>query len=315
MDEQPTISDIALANSLEGHEGPVTTIKYSKDQRYIISASQDTTIRIWSSATCKEITKLEAHTGSVNDFAIGKDDKKLLTGGSDQSLYYWDLQKGDLIRQIRAHSEKVNSVCLSEDGSIAISGSFDSTAKIWDLRTNSLFPVQILSDSKDSITCVQAGRYEIFTTSMDGKLRNYDIRAGCLTVDQFSSPLNYFELNSLQQILLLSTMNSRIYSFSKSNGKKYQVYKGHKCAEYNIKCRFAGNEGSVISGSEEGEVFLWDLVDGFVIHRFSYGSGPILDVEVNDPFTTILVASSDSTIGIYKSLPKQTENTQQVPLI
>lgn len=296
--------NVELAQTFEGHQGPITTLKFSRDFRYIISSSQDSTIRIWSLEKSKEVTTLQGHLDSVNSFAINSSDSRILSGSSDYALCLWDIQRGELIQKIRGHTEAVNSVCFNEDSSIAITGSLDTTAKIWDCRTSSNFPVQVLNDSTDSVTCVAAGRYEIFTTSMDGKLRIYDIRKGQLTTDQICDAIVHMELSSEQQAILVTSLDSKIFLLTKQQGQILETYRGHVCKNYMIKSHFAGHEALIISGSETGEVFSWELTEGTVQQRFSFGKGPILDIAVEEPFNSIVVGSSNGDIGIFRKSKK-----------
>jgi mitogen-activated protein kinase organizer 1 len=39
-------------------------------------------------------------------------------------------------------------------------------------------------------------------------------------------------------------------------------YRGHVVGEYKIACCFSYDGGYVLSGSEDGDVYAWDLVDG-----------------------------------------------------
>ena len=56
------MSKVELSLKFEGHEKPVTNLKYSKDYRYLISSSEDTTIRIWSFKNKKEVSKYLKNT-------------------------------------------------------------------------------------------------------------------------------------------------------------------------------------------------------------------------------------------------------------
>lgn len=299
------MAKVELVTKFEGHEKPITNVKFSKDYRYIISASEDTSIRIWSLKTGKQVSKLEGHLGGVNSIYLNPSDTKMISGGSDCSICFWDVQTGELINKIRKHTADVNSVCFNEDASIAISGSVDATAKIWDCRSKGNTPVQVLNDATDSVTCVKTGRYEIFTTSYDGKIRIYDIRKGCLTTDKIADSLIHVELSNDTQTMLVSTLDSRIILTTKRYGDTMQTYTGHECTKYMIKPHFAAHEGAVVSGSDTGEVFIWDLAEGTIQQKFSFGVGPILDVDIQEPFTSIIVGSCNGDLGLFKKAHDQ----------
>jgi WD40 repeat protein len=80
---------LSLRTKLEGDEGPIATLRFSWDSRYLLSASQDSTIRIWSLQKNQEIIKLQSQLSSVNSFMINPDDSVLFSGGSDSAICRW----------------------------------------------------------------------------------------------------------------------------------------------------------------------------------------------------------------------------------
>lgn len=284
-----------------GHEGPVTSIEFNKDMKYLLSSSQDSTIRVWSLNTKKQVTIFRGHIGSVNDFALNSDNSRVFSGGEDFSVAWWDVERGTLIRKIRSHNGAVNSVCFNEHSSLAFSGSLDSTVKIWDCRAPGNAPACSLDDSKDSVTAVATTRTEILTGSVDGKLRIYDIRNSCINIDSFSHGIVSLDVSKQQHAILVSTLSSHAYLHVKSTGENMQKYSSHVCTKYLVRARLAANDSKVITGSETGSVFIYDLVRGTLQHSFEFGTGPILAVAAVPSFETLAVASSNGMIGIFKS--------------
>ena len=79
-------------------------------------------------------------------------------------------------------------------------------------------------------------------------------------------------INSIQQTrdgnaLLVSTLDSTIRLLDKGNGKLLQSYTGHVNTEYRIKATLALADAAVISGSEDGHIFVWDLLEGTIIEK------------------------------------------------
>lgn len=282
-----------------GHKGPITQLKFNKDNNFLISSSQDTTIRLWSILNLKEITSFKGHMGSVNSFDTDELNRILVSGSSDNSIVWWDVKNQIPIRRIKGHDGGINSIKINHNSNLTISGSLDSKVKIWDNRSNNHYPIQILDHSKDSITSIELGNHEIFTASLDGKLRTYDIRSCKMTIDSLDSKPVHIELSLDGQYLLISTLDSKILLFSKNNGVIDQTYFGHKCNQCYIKCKFAANHGVVISGSETGEVFIWELVEGILKYKFPYESGPISDISSSNPFDKLAVGSEKGNIGIF----------------
>ena len=51
----------------------------------------------------------------------------------------------------------------------------------------------------------------------------------------------------------------------KGNGQMLQSYKGHKNTEYRIRSCLGMGDSVVISGSEDGRLYAWDLLEGRVV--------------------------------------------------
>ena len=55
----------------------MTGVAFSPDGKYLATASQDNTVRVWDAATGKEVAVLRGHTGYVLSVAFSPDGKWL----------------------------------------------------------------------------------------------------------------------------------------------------------------------------------------------------------------------------------------------
>lgn len=60
--------------------------------------------------------------------------------------------------------------------------------------------------------------------------------------------------------VLVSALDGKIRLMDKSNGKMLQSFSGHVNQDLRVRSCFAEREEFVVSGSEDGEVWCWDLV-------------------------------------------------------
>ena len=71
----------------------------------------------------------------------------------------------------------------------------------------------------------------------------------------------------------MSSLDSTIRLLDKGNGHLLQAYRGHINAEYRVRGCLAAHDAFVVSGSEDGSVFVWDLLEGGVVEKLEAHGG------------------------------------------
>ena len=82
-----------------GHEDSVNFIAISPDGKYIVSGSDDITIKIWDLKTGECLKTLEGHSNSVS-VTISPDGKYIVSGSYDETIKIWDIKTGENIYTI-----------------------------------------------------------------------------------------------------------------------------------------------------------------------------------------------------------------------
>ncbi|KAI5063316.1 hypothetical protein GOP47_0021863 [Adiantum capillus-veneris] len=120
-----------------GHTKDVLSVAFSVDNRQIVSASRDRSIKLWNTlGECKyTIQDGDAHTGWVScvRFSPVTTNPIIVSGSWDRSVKVWNLTNCKLRTNLSGHSGYVNSVTVSPDGSLCASGGKDGVAMLWDL--------------------------------------------------------------------------------------------------------------------------------------------------------------------------------------
>ena len=79
-----------LVHVFSGHYGAVTAVTISPDGSVMASASQDGTIRFWSTAKGVAIGEpLRVHAGAVKTVAFSPDGKCVMSGSADGTVRFW----------------------------------------------------------------------------------------------------------------------------------------------------------------------------------------------------------------------------------
>ena len=79
-----------------GHTGPINAIALSAGGRFLVSGSDDNTIRLWDIATGNVLRTLVGHEKPVLAVAVSGDGRVIASGGDDSSVRVWDVTTGQL---------------------------------------------------------------------------------------------------------------------------------------------------------------------------------------------------------------------------
>ena len=98
-----------------GHTGSVNALALSPDGRFLVSGSEDVTLKIWDTATGNVLRTLSGHEQSVLAAAISPDGRKIASGGADATVRVWNVVTGESTK-VASHSSAVKNVAFSDDG-------------------------------------------------------------------------------------------------------------------------------------------------------------------------------------------------------
>jgi WD40 repeat protein len=131
----------ALTITIAEHTDYVNSVCFSPDGKYIVSASDDTTIRVWDWKHLKEVAKLK-NFWPVRSMCVSPNGK-YIAFSSSSTTRIWDWKKEEEIAVLKGRTHNVHSVCFSPDGKYIVSGSGglvnpgqkkDNTILVWEWK-------------------------------------------------------------------------------------------------------------------------------------------------------------------------------------
>ena len=113
------------------HTAKVSNISMDADERFLFSASNDKTVRMWDLATGQLIHDLRGHAAEVRGVVFAPDGRTLVSGVSDGSVSVWDVATGEPRGQLRGDkangdSVKVRALAYLPDGRLLSASHFDA---------------------------------------------------------------------------------------------------------------------------------------------------------------------------------------------
>ncbi len=207
--------------TLPNDVGYIIDLAFSPDGNKLVSASSDSTLKVWDIATEKALVTINL-TG-LNRFipiAYSPDGLTIASGNADGQIDLWNAQTGQQIGQsLRQHTEAILSLAFKPDGKQLASASADKTVLLWDVATQKTVGAPLIGHT-DEIWAVKF--------SPDGQL---------IATGSADRTIRLWDSSTHQQI--------------------GQPLVGHT---YVVKSIDFTPDGSIlISGSQDNTVILWDM--------------------------------------------------------
>jgi mitogen-activated protein kinase organizer 1 len=287
-------------NVLKGHEGAVLAARFNADGNYCLSCGKDRTIRLWNPHRGIHIKTYKSHGREVRDVHVTSDNSKLTSCGGDRQVFYWDVATGRVIRKF-SHDSEVNAVKFNDYSSVIVSAGYDRSMRVWACRSQSTAPIQVMDTFLDSVMSVCLTKTEIIGASVDGTVRTFDIRIGREISDDLGQSVNCISLSNDGNCILASCLDSTLRLVDRSAGELLQEYKGHKCKSFKMDCCLTNSDAYVASGSEDGFVYFWDLVDASVVSTLRAHDSVVTSVSYHPMESCMLTASVDGSVKVWKT--------------
>jgi WD40 repeat protein len=125
----------ACRSVLEGHSSSVRAVVFSPDGQLVASASGDSTVRVWETATGACRHELKGHTEYVYAVVFSPDGQLVASASNDTTVRVWETATGACRSVLEGHSGLVSTVVFSPDGQLVASASDDSTVRVWETAT------------------------------------------------------------------------------------------------------------------------------------------------------------------------------------
>ncbi len=257
------------------HNQTISSVSFSKDGKYILSASDDSTARLWN-LSGRPIRQFK-EPSQVFCSAISPGEKYIATGSRDGTVRLWNMD-GAIVAECKENSY-VEGVTFSPDGKYILAGYFDSTARLWNTNGQMIQQYKGHSGQVTSVAFSPDGKL-VLTGSYDGTAMLWDF-AGRLVREFKNNAEVYSVAFSPNGKFVLTGCADNTAKLWDVNGKLARECKGHSDAVISIAFSPSGN--FILTGSWDKTAALWDL------------NGNLLEVFKGNPTWVTAVFSPDGS--------------------
>ncbi|XP_062585937.1 WD repeat-containing protein 48-like [Saccostrea cucullata] len=170
--------------SMEHHNDWVNDIILCCGGRTLISASSDTTVKVWNAHRGFCMSTLRTHNDYVKCLAYAKDKEQAASAGLDSAIFLWDVNtltalttSNNTVTTSNLHENKhsIYSLAMNPPGTVIVSGSTEKALRVWDPRTCQ--KIMKLKGHTDNVKALVLNRdgTQCLSGSSDGTIRLWSL--------------------------------------------------------------------------------------------------------------------------------------------
>ena len=142
---------LKVQQTVKAHQGSVMSLQISKDDSFIVSASNDKTVGLYQIHEGQAV-QLVGHSDAVVCVSLMERENHAISGSKDKTVRLWNLQTQSCERIFEGHTGVVGCLASTSDNKTIVSGSGDFTLKIWNTEKGDC--LYTLKGHNDSIKCI-----------------------------------------------------------------------------------------------------------------------------------------------------------------
>ena len=295
----------------------VTCMEIDPKGRYILTGSDDGTVRLWSVLEePRELLIFNGHLGGVWALKVDWDRGILVTGSTDRTLILWDLHSGERLRHLLGHTSTVRCVELCDD--LIVSGSRDGTLRVWNINNGEC--IHVLQGHTASVRCLSIGSEggTVISGSYDNTCKLWKLSSGECLQTFIGHHNKVYAVTSTPEHVYSGSLDGTVKIWDSENGQCLKSVTGHRSLVGLVLSKPKLLTGIVVTGSTDGslQVIKHSVSDSDTIFTFdstvlpSAHPSSITSLDFNRNF---LVTGSEGVVRLWsleggKSEPKLLAN-------
>lgn len=290
------------AGSLTEHTNDVTCATFSPDGKYVLTGSDDETLRLWDAGTRREIRKFEKPMSNITctSFAAFAQSGGYSIAGCDNGcVYFWITQTGNLAATWKMGDDVLCIAASSSGEFLLVGGKKKLGAVLVDIKTGEVVrkfrghtdDVRSIAFSPDGKSCV--------TASDDKTARVWEIESGvCLRV--LKGHTDYVRAAAFSpdgEFVVTASDDKTVRLWRVSTGAAIRSFTGH--SDYVRAVAYSPDGRYILTGSDDKTARLWDASTGGEVRSFIGHTGSIRAVAFSPDGLLLLTGSTDNSARLW----------------
>jgi WD40 repeat protein len=244
--------------SLVGHEDFITSARFNLNGRFVVTAADDGSARVWDVATGAQLAVIKFKAGKTTAASFSRDGSQLLIASEDGKARIWDWKSDQKIVEMAGHAKSLSGAEFSPSDEQVLTTSWDSTARLFDVatgRTAAVFAGH--SDGIISGTFSSDGRH-IATGGSDGTVRLWRAETSIeQTIGKHLGEVHAVAFSPDGQRVVSASQDKTAKIWSAGDGALIRSLDGHANAVWHAE--FSRDNRLIATASEDKMARVWHL--------------------------------------------------------
>ncbi|KYM99820.1 PREDICTED: WD repeat-containing protein 48 [Cyphomyrmex costatus] len=288
--------------SMEHHTDWVNDIVICCSGKNLISASSDTTVKVWNAHKGFCMSTLRTHKDYVKALAYAKEREQVASAGLDKSIFLWDVNTLTALTasnntvttsSLSGNRDSIYSLAMNQVGTVIVSGSTEKVLRVWDPRfCTKLMKLRGHTDNIKALVINRDGT-QCLSASSDGTIKLWSLgQQRCVQT---------FRVHKEGVWALLATDN---FSHVISGGRDKRVVMTELCyaERYKVICEEKAPILKMIMTPDQSSI--WVATSDSTINNWSISSQDWQELGLGD--------YCDSTSNVSGNILRNTEPTQKI---
>jgi WD40 repeat protein/tRNA A-37 threonylcarbamoyl transferase component Bud32 len=245
--------------TLRGHQRPVYGIAFSADGRFLASGGDDQTVRVWETATGRQLRLLQRHSSVVWSVAFSPSGQWLAAAYAGKAVVLWDLTTGAVYREL---PYAVRSLAFDPAGPHLALTCKDSVVRVVDPATGALVRQWPHQQGIVLSLAYSADGGLLATAGADWDVKIWDAATGkqrhCLS--GHTGVVQGVAFSPDGQLLVSASRDNSIKVWDAAAGRVLQTIHAHTGFAWGV--AFSPDGRRVASAGEDQMVKVWDPATG-----------------------------------------------------